>query len=287
VIDWDDIRVCLAVHRARTFAQAGALLGLNATTVARRLSALEETLGSKLFERRPEGCVPTEVCLRLVERAERMEQEMLALSRDLAGSDQSLEGKVRITATEMMATRFIAPHLGRFRERHPTLELELVCTSERLDLSRREADISLRLSRPEEDQLVIKRLASVNLGLYAARKYIDSHGMPESFAGHHAIFFADVRGFARENAWLENTLKGARVSLRSDSVSSVYGACVASAGIALLPRIVADRDGRLLRIGEEGPEPRFIWQAVHQDLAQTARIRAVSAYLAEIFEPPA
>jgi DNA-binding transcriptional LysR family regulator len=211
---------------------------------------------------------------------------MLALSRDLAGGDQRLEGKVRITATEMIATRFIAPHLGRFRARYAELELELICTSERLDLSRREADISLRLARPEEDQLVIKRLAAVDLGLYASRAYVDAHGLPESFQGHLAIYFADARGFARENAWLGQTLEGARVSLRSDSVSSVYGACVAGAGIALLPRIVADRDGRLLRIREEGPEPRFIWQAVHQDLAQAARIRAVTAFLAEIFEPP-
>jgi DNA-binding transcriptional LysR family regulator len=286
VIDWDDIRICLAVERARTFAQAGALLGLNATTVARRLSALEESLGAKLFERRPEGCVATELCARLLARGERMEAEMLALSRDLAGGDQRLEGKVRITATEMMATRFIAPHLGRFRARCPELELELVCTSERLDLARREADISLRLARPEEDQLVIKRLAAVDLGLYAARGYVEEHGQPESFAGHHAVFFADVRSFARENAWLEQTLQGARVALRSDSVSSVYGACVGGAGIALLPRIVADRDGRLVRIREHGPEPRFIWQAVHQDLAQAARIRAVTAFLAEIFTPP-
>lgn len=286
VIDWDDIRVCLAVERAKTLSQAGVLLGLNATTVSRRLLALEETLGTRLFDRMPDGLHATEAGRQLIERGLRMEQEMLGLSRDLAGEDQRLEGRVRITSTEMMATRFIAPHLGKFQERYPDIELELVCTGSKLDLSRREADLSLRLTRPQEDRLIIKRLAPVDMGLYASQPYLDRWGRPElDFMGHAVILFADVRAFALENRWLEETLGAARIALRSNSVSAVYASCIAGAGIALLPRIVADRDVRLLRIRNQGPEPRWIWQAVHEDLAQTAKIRAVSSFLGEVLRP--
>lgn len=286
MIDWDDMRLCLAVARARTWAQAGSALALNATTVSRRVSALEERLGTRLFDRTPDGCTPTEAGTRLLARAERMESEMLALSRDLVGEDQRLDGRVRIAATEMIATRFIAPFLAPFRERYPALEVELICTRERVDLARREADISLRLARPDEDQLVIKRLAPVNLGLYASETYLAAHGMPsEGFAGHLAIFFAELRAFARENTWLEQALADAQVAVRANSVSAVYAACVCGAGIALLPRLVADRDRRLVRISDHGPEPRWIWQAMHQDLAQSARMRAVSAFLAEVCTP--
>jgi DNA-binding transcriptional LysR family regulator len=287
MIDWNDMRVCLAVQRAGSWAQAAALLELNATTVSRRLVALEERLGARLFDRTPDGCVPTEAGLRLLARAERMEQEMLGVTRDLAGDDQRLDGRVRITATEMMATRFVAPHIHRLRARYPLLEVELSCTRERLDLGRREADVSLRLTRPEEDQLVIKRLAPVELALYVSQGYIARRGLPaDDLSGHDAVHFAELRAFSRENEWLERELCGASVSVRSNSVSTVYASCVGGAGIALLPRIVADRDSRLVRVREAGPEPRWIWQAMHQDLAQTARMRAVSAWLAEIFTPP-
>jgi len=286
VIDWDDIRVCLAVQRAKTLSQAGLLLGLNATTVSRRLLGLEEALGTRLFNRMPDGLQATEAGRQLIERALRMEQEMLGLSRELVGEDQRLEGNVRITATEMMATRFIAPHLGKFRERYPDIALELICTSGKLDLSRREADLSLRLSRPQEDRLVIKRLAPVGMGLYASQPYLDRLGRPEhNFTEHAVILFADVHAFSLENRWLESTIGDARIALRSNSVSAVYASCIAGAGIALLPRIVADRDVRLLRIRDNGPEPRWIWQAVHEDLAQSARIRAVSSFLGEVLRP--
>jgi DNA-binding transcriptional LysR family regulator len=287
MIDWNDMRICLAVSRAGNWAQAGALLELNATTVSRRLVALEERLGARLFDRTPDGCVATEAGLRLLSRAERMEQEMLGMTRDLEGEDQRLDGRVRITATEMMATRFIAPHLARLRSRYPALEVELLCTRSQLDLGRREADISLRLARPDEEQLVIKRLAAVELALYASQRYVGERGLPDGeLAGHDVVYFAELRAFSRENQWLEQALAGARVAVRSNSVSTVYASCIGGAGIALLPRIVADRDPRLVRVREAGPEPRWIWQAMHQDLAQTARMRAVSAFLAEIFTPP-
>ncbi len=286
-IDWDDLRYFLGVYRSGTLAGAAAKLNLNPTTVGRRLAGLESALQTTLFERTTSGYVPTEAANRLVPRAETMEREAMALQRSIAGEDARMSGTVRLTATEMLATRFVAPHLKILRERHPRIELEFICTTRTLSLARGEADILLRLARPTEDHLMIRRLCLVELGLYASRGYLEPFDTkPDPDAGlhdHDAILFADTRAFGRENRWFEPRLDGARVALRSNSGSAAYSACVGGLGIALLPCQVAERDRTLVRIGEQtGPEPREVWQAVHRDTRNNARIRAVLAFLEEV-----
>jgi DNA-binding transcriptional LysR family regulator len=259
--------------------------------VGRRLASLEERVEARLFDRMPEGYVLTPTGRDLLERAERMEAEALGIAREIKGRDQRAVGSVRLSATEMLATRFIAPHLPRFRQRYPELSLEIECTNRVVSLSRREADVALRLARPREDDVVSKRLASVPVALYAAHRYLERCGAPadaeRSLRGHSVMLFVDARAFAVENDWLGERLDGAQVVLRSDSVSSVYAATIAGLGIALLPRAVADLDGRLVRLDTEtAPEPRIIWQAVHRDLQKSARVRAVLAFVAEVLLGP-
>lgn len=290
-LDWDDVRYFLAVQRAGTLTRAGAALQLNPTTVGRRLNQFEEVLSARLFDRTPEGFVLTEAGSRLLPTAERIEREFLALERDVAGEDQSLSGVVHLTATEMLATRFIVPHLTKFHADYPDLELQLSCTNRTVNLARREADVSLRLSRPREENLVIRRLARIEMGLYGARGYLERVGEPadpeRSLAGMQLILFADTRAFGLENAWFAPRLEGACVVMRSDSVSSIYSATVNGAGLALLPRSVADRDTRLTRLRTaSAPEPREIWQSVHRDLQHSARVRAVLKFLEEIVLEP-
>jgi DNA-binding transcriptional LysR family regulator len=288
-IDWDDLRYLLAIQRAGTLARAASELGINATTVGRRLSTLEERVQARLFDRTPDGYVLTPVGRDLLPRAERMEAEALAAERDVSGRDQRAAGNVRLSATEMLVTRFIAPHLPRFREQYPEITLELECTNRMVSLSRREADVALRLARPREENVITRKLASVPLALYAARRYLDAHGAPpdpeSSLCGHTVLLFAASRMFALENEWLSARLDAAHVSLRADSVSSIYAATVAGAGIALLPRAVADLDGHLVRLDtRSAPEPRTIWQTVHADLQRSARVRAVLAFLSQVLE---
>jgi DNA-binding transcriptional LysR family regulator len=287
MFDWDDVRYFLMLQRHGTLAAAGAALKLDPTTVGRRLTKLEEELGARLFDRTPNGYVLTDAGHRLLPRAERIEREALGVEREVAGEDQKLEGLVRLTATEMLTTRFIAPHLRRFRERYPDIQLELQCTNLDVNLARREADIALRLARPTQEDLIIKRLSFIDLGLYASLGYVNRFGLPqESLAGHHMILFANTRPFRRENDWLEARMDGARVALRSDSVSAIYSATVVGVGIALLPCLVADHDHELVRVPLEGaPEPRQIWQAVHKDLRDSARIRVVLDFLGKILTP--
>ncbi|MDH3624251.1 MAG: LysR family transcriptional regulator [Myxococcales bacterium] len=288
MFNWDDVRYFLTLQRQATLAAAGAALKLDPTTVGRRLVKLEEELGARLFDRTPAGYVLTEAGHRLLPRAERIEREALGVERDVAGEDQKLEGVVKLTATEMLTTRFIAPHLRRFRERYPQVQLDLNCTNLDVNLARREADIALRLARPTQEDLIIKRLSFIHLGLYASRDYVDRFGLPkDSLAGHQMILFASRRPFRRENDWVEARMDGAHVALRSDSVSAMYAATTAGTGIALLPCLVADHDRQLVRIPVEGgPEPRQIWQAVHKDLRDSARIRAVLDFLGKVLTAP-
>ena len=289
-IDWDDLRYFLAVHRASTLAGAAAELRINATTVGRRLSALEEQVHTRLFDRTPDGYVLTPAGLDLLPRAERMESEALAVEREVSGADQRPSGLVRVSVTEMLATRFLVPHLPRFNEHYPDILIDLNCTTRSVNLGRREADIALRLARPHEENVVTRKLASIHLSLYASAEYLATYGMPadaeRSLSGHRAILFASSRAFSLENAWLEARLDGARIVLRSDSVSSIYSAAVAGLGLGLLPTAVADADSSLTRIvTDTSPEPRVVWQTVHADLQRSARIRAVLDFFSSILAP--
>jgi DNA-binding transcriptional LysR family regulator len=292
MIDWDDLRHFLAVQRSGTLARAASALGINATTVSRRLSALETRVHARLFDRTPEGYVLTPAGRDLLYRAERMEAEALALEREVLGADQRLAGSVRVTATEMIGTRFVMPHLPQFRAQHPEVAIELECSHRHVSLTRREADIALRLARPHEENVVTRRLAPIPLALYAAPSYLSSRGAPadaeHSLAGHELVLFAASRAFRVENAWFEPRMAGARIALRSDSVSAIFAATLAGAGIALLPRAAAEREPGLVQIATEtAPEPRVIWQTVHADLQKSARVRAVLDFLAQVLLPAA
>jgi DNA-binding transcriptional LysR family regulator len=285
--DWDDLRHFLAVHRNATLSRAASALGINATTVGRRLAALEERLEARLFDRTPEGYALTPAGRDLLARAEAIETETFAIERELMGADQRTAGVVRLTATETLTTRFVMPHLPVFRAKHPEITLALQCTNRRVSLARREADVALRLARPREDNVVTRRLAAVHLGLYAAGRYLDQRGSPEdpetTLEGHDVILFADSHAFAVENGWFQPRMARARVALRSDSVSSIYAAAVAGVGLALLPASVADRDTALRRIPvASSPAPREIWQAVHEDMQKNRRVRVVLDFLAEV-----
>jgi DNA-binding transcriptional LysR family regulator len=291
MLDWDDLRYFLAVHRAGTLARAAHALEINATTVGRRLTALEERVHARLFDRTPDGYVITAAGRGLLMRAERMEEEALALEREVLGADQRLAGTVRVTATEMIGTRFIMPQLPKLAARHPEIALDLECSNRYVSLTRREADIALRLARPREENVVTRRLADIPLALYASHAYLTARGTPadpeRSLQGHSVLMFADERAFRLENAWLEPRTDGAQITLRSDSVSALYAATLVGTGIGLLPRAVADRDKGLVRLETvTSPEPRVIWQTVHEDLQKSARIRAVMDFLAEILGSP-
>lgn len=287
MLDWDDVRHLLAVKRGGTLAKAARSLRTNATTVGRRITQLEERLGVKLFDRTSRGWTPTEACLRLYPHAERMEQEALALERISAAGDPHLEGPVHVTTTEAIATRYLMPHLGELRARHPGIDVILSSAERRLDLGRREADVAIRLMRPIEPDLVAKRLLRIELALYAAVDYLERRGRPapdSDFRGHDVVSFLEGRPSEPETAWVARNCGAGRIVLKCNSVSTLIEAVREGIGVGLAPRIVGDRDPRLVRLDTPNPpEPREVWIAYHRDIEPSPRVRAVIDFLSSAF----
>ncbi len=290
-MDWDDVRYFLAVQRRGSLSEAGRRLRVDATTVGRRIAALEEALGARLFVRTSGGWRLSEAGQRVLPSAERLEAEVTALGRAARGAAAAVEGVVRLTTIETVATRFIAPALPALRTRHPGLDLELLCTMRTLDLARGEADVALRIARPKEEALVARKLTEIHFGAYASRGYLEARGLApdtlRSLDGVDALDYAEALYPTAESAWLHEKSETPRVALRTTSVSTLLAATIAGLGVALLPVAVAEGEPALVRLPALGaPRPRPIWQVVHRDVAETARVRAVLDFLGELFARP-
>ena len=277
MLDWDDLRRVLAIARAGSLVGAAGALGVDHSTVFRRLNAMERALGTKLFERLPEGYRPTEAGERLVAAAERIEAETLALDRDLAGRDARLHGRLRVTASETLAFRVLTDEIARFRERHPGIQVELVIDNRALDLTRREADVALRAARPSQGDLFGRKLADIRWSLYGARDRLQDRDLPlapEDLARWPLIGWGEAALPVRAAAWLDERAAGA-VVYRSSSLVNQLVAARAGIGLAVLPGYLADPEPALLRA--LGPIPELtteLWLVTHKSLKETARVRA-------------
>jgi DNA-binding transcriptional LysR family regulator len=278
--DWNDLRLVLAIHRAGSLTAAAAALGVDHSTTFRRLKSLEERLGVRLFERLPGGAYEaTEAGARMSAGAERMEDEALALARDLAGRDHRLHGRLRVTSSETLAYSRLAPLLAAFRQAHPGIVVELAIDNRVLDLSRREADVALRPVRPTEGDLWGRQLARVAWGLYAAPAYLEAHGRLASLRalGRHALIGWEegASGIAAAD-WLARAAPVGAVAYRSNSLVNQLVAAKAGMGLALLPCYLGDGDDGVARaLARPIPELEGeLWIVTHADLRKTARIRA-------------
>ncbi|HYM31755.1 MAG TPA: LysR family transcriptional regulator [Candidatus Cybelea sp.] len=276
--DWDDLRLTLAVARAGSLAGAARALSVDHSTVFRRLGALERGLGVRLFERLPQGYQPTAAGERIIEGAERMEAEAMALDRDVSGRDTRLEGRLRVTASESTAYRLLPPLFARFRREHPGIRIELAIDNRLLSLSKREADIAIRAMRPTQDSLFGRKLGDVAWTLYAAADYIKRHGGMKSPAGlnRHAVIGWEEGATQMAVAdWLARTASPELVVYRTSSLVNQMLMAKAGVGVAVLPCYLADPERSLRRLMPPLPElARELWIATHGDLRRTARVRA-------------
>ena len=179
-MDWDDVRMFLAVARAGQILAASRKLGINHATLARRVSALEETLQTRLLIRRTNGCELTAEGEIFLNAAERMETEMLSAQASIGSIDAALAGTVRIGAPDGFGVSFLAPRLGALIARHPALKIQLVPVPRSFSLSQREADIAITLERPDQGRLISSKLTDYTLGLYASQTYLAERGTPQS-----------------------------------------------------------------------------------------------------------
>jgi DNA-binding transcriptional LysR family regulator len=275
---WDDLRFVLAIARHGDLRKAAVALGVNHSTMFRRLTALERSLGSKLFERLVTGYRPTDSGQRLLEAAERMETEALALDRDLTGRDTRLTGTVRVTASETLAFGALSGEIAQFRALHPGIAVELIVDNRMLDLSRREADIAFRAARPAEGDLFGRKLADVVWRFYAAPAYLDAHGTPRTLpdlAGHQVICWGEATQPTKAAAWLAKNLGKAPVGYRTGSLVNQMLAAKAGMGLALLPVYLGDSDAGLAAVMPPLDDLHTeLWLVTHRSLKDTARVRA-------------
>lgn len=284
-LDWNHLRDFLAVARAGRLTTAGRRLGADHTTVSRRLAALEQALKARLFDRSPSGYALTVHGERLLPRAEAMESLMLAAQAEVGEADLTVSGVVRIGAPEGFGSYFLAPRMAKLAERHPDLEIQLVAIPGTLSLSKREADVAVTLSVPREGRVVTRKLTDYRLGLYGAPAYLDARPPIETradLAGQRFIGYIEDLLYAPELDYMEAPDVELTVALKSSNLIAQLQACVAGAGLCVVPDFIAEGRRYLRRVlPDQVALTRSFYLVVHADLKAVARVRAVADFIAD------
>ena len=288
--DWNDARLVLAVARAGGLVAAAKALRVDHSTVFRRLGVLEARLGP-LFEREPGGTYrPTAAGTRAALAAERMEDEVLGLARDLAGQDRRLTGRLRVTCSETLAYQLLTSYVAGFRMAHPGILVELAVDGRMLNLSRREADVALRVSRPREGDLWGRKLADIAWTAYGSPALLDAGpplAGPADLAGHPLIGWEEGTTGINAADWLAEAAPASAVVYRTSSLVNQFVAARAGIGLSVLPCYLGDPEPGLRRALPGGPVPalaRELWIVTHQDLRRMGRVRAFFDVVAERVE---
>ena len=283
---WDDVRFFLAVARAGSLSGAARVLRVGHVTVGRRVALFEKRLGVTLLNRTPDGFTVTAAGDAILRQCMTMENAALDLERIAAGRDALVAGSVRVTTTEALAYTVVAPAMATLRQAHPGLQVDLMVGVRSLDIARREADLAVRFARPSAPDLVCRKLGEVGFTLYASRRYLSRAGVPErgrGLAGHDLIAFTGAPA-AASPFFLGESLDGARIALRCDNPFIQRMAAARDMGIAELACVLGDGFPEIVRVWpQEATAHRTAWLILHEDMRRSARIRAVSAAIAEAF----
>jgi DNA-binding transcriptional LysR family regulator len=274
--DWNDLRYFLELSRTGTLAASARRLGVDYTTVGRRIAALERQLEAKLFERTPGAFMLTAVGESIRAAAEQMEEAAVLVEQRALGSDRKLSGVVRLTTTELLGHVVALPAIRELHERHPQIRVDMATNSSRLDLARREADLALRFTRPDRGNLVSRRAGRIAWTSYASRGYLASHPRPQrgkGLAGQDIVVMPLSSGRAIFGG---DDLREARVVVSVTNSLALREAAALGLGIAELPCSIGDDDRRLRRVFPDATVVLDdLWLVVHPDVQRTRRVRAV------------
>ena len=275
-MDWDDLRYILAIARASTLAAAARRLGVDQTTVARRLAAAEAALGTRLYERRAGSLYPTESGQTAIAHAARIEHDVDALERGASDSDVDAAGSVRVTAVPVLVNRLLAPSLPDFCAGYARLRLELMAEARNVSLTRREADIALRLARPEgAGSLLTRRLGYLAYAVYGPRRGASKH--------LKWITYEEGLSHLPQARWIAARRDEEVAPVLAGDTETIMHLVRAGLGKSLLPRFAADRDPHLKCLSGAGAVlTRGLWLLTHRELHHTARVAAVVTWLAAL-----
>lgn len=283
-LEWNDINLVLAICRSGTLSGAARALGINHSTVFRRINAIEKGLGVRLFDRLPTGYAMTEAGEAVHATAERIENEVFGLSRKMAGRDLSLQGALRVTAPDGLALRILIPHIATFCRAYPEIRLDFAVTNSFLELSQREADVAIRFTARPPDTVVGRRICKFAVTMYGAKTYL-KRAAKRSPEEHDWLLPGE--GLERVPAanWLAQHYPAARVVLRSNTFLSLLEAVKEGLGVAPLPCFLGDREATLQRLVQPPKElVSDLWLLIHPDLRHTARVRVFIDFLVDALQ---
>jgi molybdate transport repressor ModE-like protein len=278
-VDWTDLRFLSELARQGSLSAAARSLGVTHATVARRIKALEDSVGRQLFARQAGRYVTTPIGGQIAALAFEMEEPALRIGRAMAGLPLAIAGPLRITATELVASELVAPILPELLAAHPALELELVVSAENLSLARRDADIAIRLGRPTTGDLTTCKLCDMAYFAYASKSYLRQRNKAEhSYIGYCSPVpeLPEVKAFA-------GMCRDDQIVLRTNQIHARRAAVASGLGVGLLPRFLAEQVKGLVALDRKPVVVRELWLIVHSDLKDVPRVRECMDFLVKAF----
>lgn len=288
MFNWNDLVFFLELSRHGRLMPAAKRLKVDYTTVSRRISELEKDLAVTLFERKPDGFVLTEDGHRLLAIAEQMEALGTSVTDALRSTPTEPAGRVRLATMEGIAAYYLAEKLSEFNAQHPQIVIELVTERHLINLTKREADVSISFVPPMGSRLTVLKSGTFALGLYSSAPYLSARGTPTSkseLPAHDFIdYVVDLVAIAKVH-WLLDVLEPEHVVFRSSSMAAQQNAIATGRGIGLLPYFSAKRDPRLIPVLPGAVRvQRDLYISVHEDIEYVGRVRALTRFLAALFE---
>lgn len=286
-MNWDDVRIFLAVARAGQILGAARRLELNHATVSRRIAALERALGAKLFRRLTTGSELTTEGERFLSVAERIEADMIAARAEIVGEGDEISGVVRIGAPDGFGVSFLASRLGVLTEQYPDLAIQLVPVPRSFSLSRREADIAITVERPTEGRLIAGKLVDYSLSLYASRDYLKRNGIPQSIADlkrHRLIGYVADLLISLSLDYGPEIMPDWQANFAVSSALGQVEAVRSGAGIGILHSYIARVHDDLVLLPVAPPIRRAYWLVYHETVRPLRRVQVVSSFIAATVE---
>ena len=279
-MNWDDLKIFLAISRTHSLSAAGRSLGVSQPTVSRRLAAMEARLGVRLFDRTKQGYELSDPGSAILETVQHVEEELTAIERTVFGLDRQLTGSLRVTCTEVLANLYLTPHLARFLRKHPEIDLSVVCTFQHLSLSRREADVAIRVTSQPQDTMVGRRVAGVAIAAYAARSSLEHNIDQNMLDGMDWIGWQDE---TYNRMMVTGLFPKARIRHRVDDMQAMRSMTRAGLGLAALPCYMADPDPGLVRATSKPVTDKSLglWILTHPDVKRVERVRVFTEFIAK------
>ncbi len=284
-MNWDDLRIFLALSREGTLSAAGKALAVKHSTISRRIKAFEESLGSRLFERLAEGYVLTQAGENLLEHALIMEEQAQAVNRKAFGLDAQLQGQLNLTGPQDVLNRLLVPHISTFQQTYPAIDLQLISTGGLVDMAAREADIALRLTEKPADYLIGKKVLPLRHGIYASKEYLEQQVEQNLGNDRDKHQLIQWRQDSKDAEWVKQHFPNAKTVMRVDDAATMVACVQNHLGLARLACFMAEEVPGLYRLDLPlTPSTWGVWVLSHADLRSTARVRAGREFLVDILQ---